>query len=249
MSFIKNFTAPSVIRQMLWLSLPFALMNIAAIIYFDLQYIRLARIITTVAVFIFFVVQVRHYSIWFYVIYTLLLCTSFGFYLYDEPLGQYLYLIPATSMYAIIGLMTIRHVEWSLIRPYEYVSYFLIYAANVWFHFYNVNSFEYRITSEYTFILVLLIGVVGLSTCIVVAFSHATKNTYDSAYLTYATFAFIFADFAVMLAYYFEISPRMFYFIERANYLFALYILTRYCLSDYLRHKGESDTIKNTYLD
>lgn len=249
MLLIRDITNLSVRGQMLALSAFFIVINFTASALNDIDYIRLTRVLSTIAVFLFFVIKVGHRSIWIYLLYLLLVCSSFGFYHYEAFYGPHLYLIPTTIAYITLSVRILKGIEWSLIRPYEYISYLLIYGSNIWFHLYNVNGFDYTIGSQTVVFLVILAGCSGITACLLVGFSNATRSTFKAAYYAYAVFAFVFADFATMVAYYFKIAPQLFYFIERSNYLFGLYILTRFCFIDNGNQKANKLFFKKSSQD
>ncbi|MBF4985708.1 hypothetical protein FNJ87_15715 [Nonlabens mediterrranea] len=228
---------------MLVLSAVFIAINIVILTIGDVEYIRIARIASTLAVALYFLIVVGHYSKWLYVIYGLLILSSIGFYYYDFLYGKALYLVTTILVYLIIVTWVIRSIEWRLIKKYEYITFLFIYIMHIAFHFYNVNNFDHKIQGPVENSLILITGVIGITTCLLVGFSNATRSTFNSAYLMYATFAFVFADFAAMVAYYYELFPLRFYFIERGSYLFGLYILTRFC---YIENNEE---LSQNYVD
>lgn len=228
MFLFKNFKSLTIKGQMLILSAIFIVINLVAILYEDLEYVRIARVSSTVAVVLFFIFQIGIRKKWSHLVYPLLLFSSLGFYYFDFTYGRYLHLSSTICSYVIIAFLIINGIRWSKIKRYEYVAYLFIFIIHIIFHTYNVFEFKEKIYSDKEFFLLLLTGWVGLTTCLLAAFSNATRTSFKSAYLMYATFAFIFADFAAMVAYYYELFPMRFYFIERGCYLFGMYILTRY---------------------
>lgn len=243
MFLFKWFRYLAVRNQMLILSAIFIVFNIVIVLLGDIEYIRLARVLSTLAVALYFFIVIGHYSKWLYIIYVLQLLSSIGFYYYDFTYGKSLFLTSSILTYSVIIFWVVKYVQWDLIKRYEYVTYLFIYLIHIGFHFYNVQNFEERIDSNLEYVLILLTGIIGMTTCLLVGFSNATRSTFNSAYLMYATFAFVFADFAAMVAYYYELFPLRFYFIERGSYLFGLYILTRFCYIE-----TNEDAINN-YVD
>mgnify|MGYP003672794305 CR=1 FL=1 len=243
MSLFNWFKRFAIRTQMLVLSFLFIAFNIVVIAIGDIEYIRLARIISTLAVSLYFMIVIGHYSKWLYIIYVLQVLSSIGFYYYDFGFGKYLFLAASTLVYIIIIFWVLRSIQWNQIKHYEYVTFLFIFFTHIGFHFYNVNNFEDMVSTNMEYLLLLLTGIAGMTTCLLVGFSNATRSTFNSAYLMYATFAFVFADFAAMVAYYYELFPLRFYFIERGSYLFGLYILTRFCYIE------NNESVTQNYID
>ncbi|KEZ94386.1 MULTISPECIES: hypothetical protein [Nonlabens] len=243
MFLFKWFKSLTIRTQMLVLSSLFIVFNIVVIAIGDIEYIRLARILSTLAVFLYFIVAIGHYSKWLYFIYCLQVLSSIGFYYYDFNFGKYLFLAASILVYGIIVSWVLKSIQWDQIKRYEYASFLFIFFTHIAFHFYNVNNFEEMISTDVEYLLLLLTGIAGMTTCLLVGFSNATRSTFNSAYLMYATFAFVFADFAAMVAYYYELFPIRFYFIERGSYLFGLYILARFCYIE------NNESVTQNYLD
>nr|WP_152556460.1 hypothetical protein [Nonlabens ulvanivorans] len=225
------------------MSFLFIAFNIVVIAIGDIEYIRLARIISTLAVTLYFMIVIGHYSKWLYIIYVLQVLSSIGFYYYDFGFGKYLFLAASTLVYIIIISWVLRSIQWNQIKRYEYVTFSIHFFTHIGFHFYNVSNFEDMVSTNMEYVLLLLTGIAGMTTCLLVGFSNATRSTFNSAYLMYATFAFVFADFAAMVAYYYELFPLRFYFIERGSYLFGLYILTRFCYIE------NNESVTQNYID
>ncbi|MEP5133150.1 hypothetical protein, partial [Nonlabens ulvanivorans] len=183
MFLFKWFKSLTIRTQMLVLSSLFIVFNIVVVAIGDIEYIRLARILSTLAVFLYFIVAIGHYSKWLYVIYCLQVLSSIGFYYYDFDFGKYLFLAASILVYGIIVSWVLKSIQWDQIKRYEYASFLFIFFTHIAFHFYNVNNFEEMISTDVEYLLLLLTGIAGMTTCLLVGFSNATRSTFNSAYL------------------------------------------------------------------
>ena len=68
----------------------------------------------------------------------------------------------------------------------------------------------------------------GIIMCLISGLYNATRLSFKTAYFMYATFGLVFSDFSAMLAYYYKMEPFLFYFLDRAMYIFAFYCLIKY---------------------
>ncbi len=239
MFLFTQFTSKAIRTQMLILSAIFIVINVITVVHGDLQYIRLARFVSTLAVFLFFVIQVRHYSKWIYLIYLLELCSSIGFTFYALSFGPLIFLFSSVPLYIILGLWVFKSIQWTSIKRYEYIIFTFMFLANTCFFIYSIYGFEESLKSQLEFFLILLTGITGMTACFLSGLSNSTRESFKSTYFLFAIFAFVFADFSAMMAHYYELFPQRFFFLERASYLFGLYILTRFCYIDNQGAKAE----------
>lgn len=232
-------------KQILLLGIVLFFVNIISFIPFDLQSFLATRILTVVIVFIFFVIKIGHYSGWVYSVLILQIISSVGYYYYDVRMYALLFLIPSILTYLIISFRVLPKIQWYKIHKFQYGIYSVLYVANLVFHYTNVNNFNDLIDDSFVEYCVYAVGFVGMTMCLFVAYFKATDLGSTASYYTYATFAFVFADFCSMMAYYYQFFPARFYFVERVCYSFALCMFLVYSYYDFRTFKMRSNsTIK-----
>jgi hypothetical protein len=225
---LKKFKLLTVNKQMLIIAAFLIVFNFVAVVFLDLAASRVMRVISSLVVFVYFYLFLRCNCKWLDVVLVLIIITNICVVFYNYDYGVLWYTITSVLAYSILGFKSLFEVEWLKIKWYEYFTYALIFIFNLYTFDYLMGIISPLFDERWMFYMIKLLGITGTTMCLVSGFYHTTRLGFKSAYFMYATFGFVFSDFAAMLAYYFEMVPQLFFILDRGLHLFALYFLMRY---------------------
>ncbi len=233
MSIFKSFTEQSIKKQMLFLAVLFIIINCVSNLFFDITIFRSVRLLSSLAVLTYFLVKIGHQSKWIYIIFISQCVSDVGFLFYDYNFGPYLFLLTSIITYLIYVIRIFKDIEWSKFLWYEIIAYIAMATFNCLSFNYLLNNLVDLFESQVLFCIVHITGFVGITSCLICGLNNSTKISNKTSYYLYACIAFVFADFCAMIAHYYEFHPQFFYLLERGNYLFGLFILSKYALMDF----------------
>ena len=201
--------------------------NMITVFFYDLMISKIFRLASTISVLVYlFAYKFNHRLI--YAVLLIIMVSDIAIVGYEYNWGVLLYGITATLSYLLLALNVVRNIEWTQINWYEY----LIYAFVLVFNYYTFNFLSNNISSDFDsdiiFYSLKVSGIMGIIMCLISGLYNATRLSFKTAYFMYATFGLVFSDFSAMLAYYYKMEPFLFYFLDRAMYIFAFYCLIKY---------------------
>lgn len=224
---LKNFKLLPVNKQTFIIAAFLIVFNFVAVVFLDLAASRIMRMISSLVVLLYFLLFIRCNCNWLFAVFVLIVITNMCVVFYDYDYGVLSYTITSVIAYSILALKALFEIEWLKIKWYEYFTYFLIFIFNLYTFDYLLEIINPLFDQRWMFYMIKLLGIIGTTMCLISGFYHTTRLGFKSAYFMYATFGFVFSDFAAMLAYYFEMVPQLFFFLDRGLHLFALYFLIR----------------------
>ncbi len=223
------------------IALIFGVLNFIAVVFLDINASRAMRAITSVVVFIYYLFFLRCNHKWLFTVLLLIILTNIGLVFYGFDYGMLLFTMTSVVVYLLFSLKAFLQLEWMKVKWFEYLSYLLIFAFNLYSFNYLSDIISPLFEEVMMFYMLKLMGFVGITMCLIVGFYNSTRASFKSAYFMYAVFGFVFSDFCAMIAFYFEIAPQIFFFLDRGLFLFGIYFLMRYAYEMHLEQQSVSN--------
>lgn len=237
---LQKFKLFTVTKQLIVIASIMGFLNFIAVVFLDINASRAMRAITSVVVFIYFLYFLKCNSRWFSTILLLLVVSNLGLVFYGFDFGVLTYTMTSIIIYFLMFLKALLKIEWKKIQWLEYLAYSLIFVFNLCTFNYLTEVINPIFNEKWILYMIKLMGISGIVMCLFAGFYNTTRMSFKSAYHMYAAFGFVFSDFCAMLAFYFEMAPELFFFLDRALHLFGLYFLMR---AAYMFQREQKKTI------
>lgn len=238
-------------KQMLFIALIFVVLNIITIYFFDLTIFRLVRLLSSITALLYFHFYISYKNKIIYSIFIMLVCSDVSMIFYEHYLGLMTYAMWSIAIYLTLSISALRKIQWRRVTILDYLVFILVFLFNVYILHFTLSDISDLFQSKLAYYLIKLSGLTGLVSCLFSAFLNATRLSFRTAYFMYALFGLIFSDFVAMLAFYYNIEPKLFYLIDRAAYLFSLFFLVRHAYMAYLQKEAvkAAALLKKSYQD
>ncbi|WP_405376954.1 hypothetical protein [Nonlabens sp. Asnod3-A02] len=225
-------------KQMLYIAMIFIVLNIITIFFFELIEFRLVRLLSSITALLYFHFYISYKNRIIYSIFIMLVCSDVSMVFYEHYLGLITYTLWSIAIYLTLSISALRKIQWRRVTSLDYIVFILVFLFNIYILEFTVSDIRELFETRLAYYLIKMTGYTGLISCLLSAFLNATRLSFRTAYFMYALFGLIFSDFVAMLAFYYKIEPKLFFLIDRAAYLFALFFLVRHAYMAYLQKEA-----------
>jgi len=200
--------------------------NAAVIFFGSIEHSRLARMLTILFVTIFFYLENKVNNIWILAVLVLFCIRDIFFQFYEQSWGYKGYLIFAILAYATLLFERLPKIRDLKITPGFMVITTALIAANTYTLYSIMDMLSYEFNDALEVGLFYFFGAVMMVMAVVAIGYNNKFNSNRSLLYIYLVFAFIFADVAALLAYYFGVPE--FYYLDRLLVITGVLLLVNY---------------------
>jgi len=205
------------------------LLNIVILLTSELQFSRLARLVSVAAFFMFYIFTGKLKSIWVYIALAFFLGQEIFFQFYENSWGYKGYMILGSLAYTVIIVECLPKFNFKAINLGLIIVAILLLLANT----YTLNlliemlSLEFR--DDFEIFLFYIYGAFMMILGLIAVLYNNKYNSTRSLRYTFLAFCFVFSDIAALFAYYFGFD--FFYIFSRLFFLIGIGLFVSYGLN------------------
>ena len=215
--------------QLTVLCVIFFLTNVATVYFLDVQNNRLVRIVTTLLLFIFFILKKGYTRGFLFLAFICLVTRDILVLDYEAPLNKTTTFVLTIIAYIVLAYSNIKKLKFSRSTPLILLLALALISLNAFNVYYLSDVIKQGLSNNVQYILffaqgaiIILLGFVGFM------YNDRYEGKTPLIFL-YMVLCFILADLCGLAAYFFDL--KIAYFPERIFYLLALTLLINYMLN------------------
>ncbi|OAB75816.1 hypothetical protein [Cochleicola gelatinilyticus] len=225
----------------------FILINIATVYAFDVQTNRLVRVITSLLLFIFFILNKGYVRGYLFVAFICLTLRDILMLAYEDPINKTFTFLLTIFAYTMLSYGNIKKLKFSRSTPLIILLALSLIGLNAFNVYYLSDVIKEGLDTSFQYILffiqggiIIVLGFVGFM------YNERYEGKTPLIFL-YMVLCFILADLCALAAYFFNIEIT--YFPERTLYILALVLLVNYMLNrNFQIAKGHEEKEKGLIL-
>lgn len=189
---------------------------------------RYCRLLIGVVALVYFHFTFHYKRLWVYIVFISIIISDIGMLFYENSHAANIYRLGLCIAFVTLSISVVPKINWKEISKFEYITYTLLFLFSCFVFGFTVRNIT-DLFPDFLFTLSIYIsGFIALITCLLYGFYQVVCTRFDNSFITIGVFCFAFSNYNLLVTYYYNIEPMLFYFLERILFVMALYGILRH---------------------